>query len=61
VVENADQVGKVAGVVGVARNLAKLGLRMHLALDVRSRFGQQRFQHGLGCLLVQAVLGVGLT
>ena len=59
-VEDADQVVEIAGLTGVARGLAQLGLRPHLALDVRSRLGQQRFQHGLGRLLVQAVLGVGL-
>ena len=55
-----DQIVEIAGLTGVARSFAQLGLRPHLALDVRPRSGQQRLQHGLGRLLVQAVLGVGL-
>ena len=56
-VEDADQVVEVAGRLGVARGLAELGLRPHLALDVGAGLGQQGLQDGLRRLLVQAVLG----
>ena len=58
--EDTELAGEVAGTARVAGGIAQVLLRPHLALDVGAGFGEQGLQHGLGRLLVEAVLGVRL-